>query len=279
MSASRIQSDFRFLTYAMTDDALNPAATSKDEVSALARGLAVLAAVAKAPGPVSNRELADATKIPKATVSRLAATLVSAGYLRQQPDSERFALGAGVMELGSAYLRKFDLRSHARLHLAEVAEFAGAAVHMGVRDRLDIVVIDAIRPHSAVILSRLDVGLRLAIPSSAMGRVYTAALDTIARTDLLSDLRQAAGKEWRKQAAQLEAAAKEYAEHGYCSSFGDWHRDMHALGVAIHGPGGELYAVSCGGPAYLLTERVMRERIAPRLLDAARAISKEAGQA
>lgn len=265
---------------AMTDDALNPAAaTSKDEVSALARGLAVLAAVARAPGPMSNRELADATRIPKATVSRLAATLVSAGYLRQQADSERFTLGAGVVELGSAYLRKFDLRSHARLHLAEVAEFAGAAVHMGVRDGLDIVVIDAIRPHSAVILSRLDVGLRLSIPSSAMGRVYTAALNAPARADLLTELRQAAGKNWRPQAAKLETAGREYAEHGYCSSFGDWHRDMHALGVAIHGPGGELYAVSCGGPAYLLTERVMREKIAPRLLEAARVISREAGQA
>lgn len=262
----------------MTDDALNPATTSKDEVSALARGLTVLAVVARAPGPISNRELADATKIPKATVSRLAATLVSAGYLRQQPDSERFTLGAGVMELGSAYLRKFDLRSHARLHLAEVAEFAGAAVHLGVRDSLDIVVIDAIRPHSAVILSRLDIGLRLGIPPSAMGRVYTAALNPTGRTALLTDLQQAAGKDWKKQATQLEAAQQEYAQYGYCSSFGDWHRDMNALGVAIHGPGGELYAVSCGGPAYLLTEQVMREKIAPRLLDAAHAISKEAGQ-
>ncbi|WP_051236835.1 IclR family transcriptional regulator [Ottowia thiooxydans] len=263
----------------MTDDMLNPTATSKDEVSALARGLAVLAVVARAPGALSNRELADATKIPKATVSRLAATLVAAGYLRQQADSERFTLGAGVMELGSAYLRKFDLRSHARLHLAEVAEFAGASVHMGVREGLDIVVIDAIRPHSAVILSRLDVGLRLAISSSAMGRVYTAAVDAPARTDLLTELRQAAGKDWRKQAAKLQEAEREYAEYGYCSSFGDWHRDMHAIGVPVHGPGGELYAVSCGGPAYLLTERVMREKIAPRLMEAARAISKEAGQA
>jgi len=47
--------------------------------------------------------------------------------------------------------------------------------------------------------------------------------------------------------------------------------------VTVRGAAGELYAVSCGGPAYLLSERVMREKIAPRLLKAARMISKEAG--
>lgn len=66
------------------------------------------------------------------------------------------------MELGRAELRKFDLRSHARLHLAAVAEFAGAAVHMDAREGLDIVFIDAIWALSAVILSNLDVGCRIA---------------------------------------------------------------------------------------------------------------------
>lgn len=49
--------------------------------------------------------------------------------------------------------------------------------------------------------------------------------------------------------------------------------------MPVHGHGGEPYAVSRGGPAYALTERVMRERIAPWLVEVARAISKEAGQA
>lgn len=156
---------------ALTGDTLNSAAISQDEVSVLVRCVVVLAVIAIAPRSMSNR--------------KLAVTLVSAGCLRQQADSERFTLGAGVMELGRAELRKFDLRSHARLHLAAVAEFAGAAVHMDAREGLDIVFIDAIWALSAVILSNLDVGLRLAISSSALGHVYTAALDAYARADLL----------------------------------------------------------------------------------------------
>lgn len=248
----------------------------KDEVTALARGLALLRAVSQANRPLSNRELVEATGIPKATISRLAATLVGAGYLRQLPDSERFCLGASLLDLANAYLRNFDLRSHARLHLADLAEFAGAAVHLGVRDDLHIVLIDAIRPHSAVILSRFDVGSRLEMASSAAGRAWVASLDEHERRPLLERLR-AASPNWRATKRQLDAAQDEYRQLGYCTSFGDWHHDIHAIAVVLDGPRDERYAISCGGPAYLLTRELLSERIAPKLLETARAIAKEAG--
>ncbi|RYF35771.1 MAG: winged helix-turn-helix transcriptional regulator, partial [Comamonadaceae bacterium] len=56
--------------------------TARDEVSALARGLALLRVLADAQGPLSNKELADRAGIPKATVSRLTGTLQAAGFLR-----------------------------------------------------------------------------------------------------------------------------------------------------------------------------------------------------
>jgi DNA-binding IclR family transcriptional regulator len=258
----------------MTD---NTQTQPKDEVSALARGLAVLRVVSQADRPLSNRELAEATGIPKATVSRLAATLVSAGFLRQLADSERFSLSATLLELSNAYLRNFDLRSHARLHLAELAEHAGAAVHLGVRDGLDIVLIDHIRPRSAVILSSLDVGSRMAIATSASGRAYLASVDEPERQTLLESIRADSGSGWRTVQPRLDAALQEHARLGYCTSFGDWHSDIHALGLTLRGPRGELYAVSCGGPAYLLPRKLMTEKIAPKLLETARAISEEAG--
>lgn len=249
----------------------------KDEVSALARGLAVLRVVSQASAPLSNRELAGATGIPKATVSRIAATLVGAGYLRQSADSERFSLGAELLNLSNAYLRNFDLRSHARLYLAELAEFAGAAVHLGVRDGLEIVLIDSIRPHSAVILSRLDVGMRMDMATSAAGRAYLAALEGPPREALLDDIRRNAGADWSSVSTRLDAAMQEYAQKGYCSSFGDWHRDIHALGTTLAGPRGELYVVSCGGPGYLLPREMMVDKIAPRMMETVRVIAKEIG--
>lgn len=248
----------------------------REEVSALARGLAVLRTLADADQPLSNRDLAERTGIPKATVSRLAATLQAAGFLRQSPD-ERYALGAAALHLGNAYLRSFDFRQQARSHLAELAESAGANVHLGVRDGLDIVLIDTLRPRSALILSRMDVGSRMAIATSAVGRAYLAALPPDERAGLLEQLRAASGERWPQVQSRLEAALAEHARDGYCSSFGEWHPEINALGFSLRGPRGELYGVSVGGPAYLLPREHMLEKVAPRLLQVRKAIEREAG--
>lgn len=254
------------------------AVAAKDEVSALARGLAVLRAVADAGEPLSNKDLADTTGIPKATVSRLTATLMSAGLLRQT-DSERFWLGPAALYLGHAYLRTFDFRQQARLHLAELAEAAGANVHLGVRDGLDILLIDTQRPRSALILSRMDVGSRMEIATSSAGRAYLSALPQADQAALLDDIRRASGKQWTAVQARLQAAMKEYAKQGFCTSFGEWHPDIHALGFALHGPRGELYAVSVGGPAFKLPRAMLLDKVAPKLLATREAIEREAGLA
>src|ERR1700759_3072545 len=134
---------------------------SGDEVTALARGLTVLRSTAAADAPLSNRELTELTGIPKPTVSRITATLVSAGFLFRLPDSERFVLTSSVLELSNGFLRNFDIRARARPVLSELPERPALSVHLAVRDRLDRVVIDAIRPRSAVLVSRLEIGSRM----------------------------------------------------------------------------------------------------------------------
>lgn len=249
---------------------------ARDEVSALARGLGLLRVLADADAPLSNKDLADRAGIPKATVSRLTATLQAAGFLRLSAD-DRFALGPATLQLGNAFLRSYDFRHEARLHLAELAEAAGANVHLGVREGLDILLIDTIRPRSALIVSRMDIGSRMAIATSAAGRAYCAALAGDERSALLAEIEAASGAQWPQLEQRLLAAQQDYAAAGFCSSFGEWHPEIHALGFSLRGPRGELYGVSVGGPAYLLTREVLLDSVGPRLLQTRRAIESEAG--
>ena len=253
------------------------AGPADSEVSALARGLALLRAVADAERPPSNKDLADATGIPKATVSRLAATLLAGGFLRQSAQSERFGLGTALLDLSNAYLRHFDLRSQAREALAGLAEFAGAAVHLGVRDGLDILVIDTMRARSALILARIDVGARMSVATSAAGRALLCALPKAERDALHGEIRRSSPRAWPAIAKRLEASCQEHTRLGFCSSFGEWHPHINALGFTLRGPRGELHAVSCGGPAYLLSKQVLLERVAPVMLSTRDAIEREIG--
>ncbi|GAA4356232.1 IclR family transcriptional regulator [Variovorax defluvii] len=239
----------------------------------------MLKAVGDASGPLSNRELAELTGIPKPTVSRLAATLVASGYLRQAPESERFSLGPALLDMSNRFLRHFDLRTLARPHLLALAEFAGASVHLGVRDGLDMLIIDSMRPRTAIISSRIEVGARMTIATSASGRAYLAALPADEQRELMAQIRQESGENWAALELRLMAAVEEYARMGYCSSFGEWHPHIHALGFALRGPRGERYSVSCGGPAYLLPREAMVGRVAPKLLETVQKINAELGVA
>jgi hypothetical protein len=60
---------------------------SGDEVTALARGLTVLRAIAAADAPLSNRELTELTGIPKPTVSRITLAQVSCSACLTASDS------------------------------------------------------------------------------------------------------------------------------------------------------------------------------------------------
>ncbi|GLU32521.1 IclR family transcriptional regulator [Trinickia caryophylli] len=250
-----------------------------EEVAALARGLTVLRAVAAADAPISNRELAEVTRIPKPTVSRLTATLVGAGFLYRLPDSERFVLTAAVLELSNGFLRNFDIRARARPFLVELAEKTSLSVHLATRDRLDMVVIETIRPRSAILVSRLEIGSRMDLTRTAVGRAYLGVLAEPERDALMSGLQAAAGDDWPHIHARLAPALAETQANGYAIATGEWYEGLNAIAAGFVGPSGERYAVNCGGAAHLCPREWLIEHAAPALVACVAQIVREIGGA
>jgi IclR family transcriptional regulator, positive regulator for flagellar biogenesis len=248
-----------------------------EEVTALARGLDVLRRIAAADAPVSNRELTEWTGIPKPTVSRITATLVGAGLLLRLPDSERFVLTASVLELSNGFLRNFDIRARARPHLIALAEQTGLSVHLAVRDRLEMVVIDSIRPRSAVLVSRLEVGGRMDLSRTAVGRAYLSVLSAPERQSLIGSLQTASGDDWPAIARGLQIGLDYAREHGFAISLGEWHQGLNAVAAGFVGPSEERYSVNCGGAAHQCPQEVLVGDVAPLLLECVAHIAREIG--
>ncbi|WP_250512621.1 IclR family transcriptional regulator [Caballeronia sp. INDeC2] len=248
-----------------------------EEVTALARGLDVLRRIAAADAPVSNRELTDWTGIPKPTISRITATLVGAGLLLRLPDSERFVLTASVLELSNGFLRNFDIRARARPFLIRLAERTGLSVHLAVRDRLEMVVIDAIRPRSAVLVSRLEVGGRMDLSRTAVGRAYLAVLSEPDRRALIGSLQTASGDDWPAIAGGLQRGLDDALRLGFAISVGEWHQGLNAVAAGFVGPSGERYSVNCGGAAHQCPHDVLTGEVAPVLLECVEQITREIG--
>jgi DNA-binding IclR family transcriptional regulator len=248
-----------------------------DEIIALSRGLTLLRRVASADGPISNGELAELTGIPKPTVSRITATLVGAGFLFQLPDSERFVLTASVLELSNGFLRNFDIRARARPFLVDLAERTSLSVHLAARDRLDMVVIETIRPRSAILVSRLEIGSRINLARTAVGRAYLAALSATERDSLMAALQAASGDDWPHIHARLAHSLEETRALGFAIATGEWYSELNAIAAGFVGPSGERYAVNCGGAAHLCPREWLIERAAPVLMECIERIVREIG--
>ena len=70
-------------------------------MTALARGLDVLACFRSGDKALGNQEIAQRCKLPKSTVSRLTYTLTRLGYLIHIEELGKYRLGTATLSLGS----------------------------------------------------------------------------------------------------------------------------------------------------------------------------------
>lgn len=254
---------------------------SKDRqfVNALARGLELLRCFQPGDTELGNAELARRTGMPKPTVSRLTYTLTKLGYLAFSESRGTYRLAAGVLALGYAMLSNLDVRKVARPYMEALSEAAQASVSIGARDRLSMVYIESCRSSANVTL-RLDVGSRIPLATSAVGRALLCGLPQGERDYLMDHIRLRDEDNWPRVKAGIEQALRDYEERGFVLSAGDWQQDVNAVGVPLIGVDRErAMAFNCGAPAFLLSREKLEQQIGPRLVQLVRQVEADLGRA
>jgi DNA-binding IclR family transcriptional regulator len=254
--------------------------TDRHFVTALARGLEVLACFRHGDRMLGNQEFARRCGLAKSTVSRLTHTLTELGYLVYVEESAKYSLGTATLSLGSAMLSRLDIRKLAHPLMQQLAEFGQCMVSLGSRDRLSMIYIDAVRGSAAVTLS-LDSGARIQIATSAMGRAYLTAVPDDERNDIMERVRELAdANRWHELQRGVARALRDIRELGVCCSFGEWQKDVNAIAVPVK-PGGGLppMAINCGAPAYMVSKEFLLERVRPRLIALANELETSLGTA
>lgn len=73
--------------------------------------------------------------------------------------------------------------------------------------------------------------------------------------------------DWPRIRPGIERALAEYRELGCCTSFGEWQKDVNAIAIAFHPPGGRsVMAINCGGPGFSLSREFLLDEVRPQLL-------------
>ena len=235
-------------------------------ITALARGLEVLRAFQSCIGPMSNKDLSEATGVPKPTITRLTYTLMKLGYLRQTGRNGKYELGPGVLSLGYPLLSGSRIRHVAHDHMAELAKIGGCTVALAARDQLSMVFIDEYCGNSSTTL-RVDVGARIEMANSAIGRAYLAGLPEDQRQQLLSQLEEVYKDDWPGLEPRIQDAIQQVRERGFCLVDREWRKSTRTVAAPlVSADGHTIMAMSCGGPTFSVSLESLEQDLGPRLV-------------
>lgn len=241
------------LTPSIPDEARAEDVNERQFVIALARGLSVLQAFGSSDDLLTNAAIASRARLPKATVTRLTYTLCKLGYLSRDPAGGGYRLDPHILTLGFPVLARLGVRELARPMMQTLAEQEGVTVSMGMRDGAHMIYVERVRSSAPVVLQQ-DIGTRIPIALTALGRAYLAGLLDAERAALLEELRVLSlPHDWPKVRRGVERELERYRREGYCFG-GGWDQEIIGVAVPLALPGRTLLSVSCAGARRLLPD-------------------------
>lgn len=238
----------------------------------LASGIDLLLCFHAAESSLANKDFAERTGLSKPTVARLTHTLTLLGYLRRDPVTARYRLGAAVLGLSHPLLAGMRIRPVARPMMETLSREIEGAVSLGLRHRIHMVYVETARDSEDFVLTP-DIGAPLPMLATAMGRAWLAHAAPEDRRSLLNQIRLAAPAEFERYAAAADLAREELAHDGFCSARADWQPNRHGFAVPLHGlVDGMQFVLNCAVASKRGSFAQMRREVAPRLVTLAHSI-------
>ncbi|KQP37610.1 hypothetical protein ASF44_14240 [Pseudorhodoferax sp. Leaf274] len=211
-------------------------------VQSLERGLQLLRAFRPGITSLSNAELAERTGFPRASVSRLAGTLVSAGFLEHEAGTGLYRLGAPFLGLGLAVRSGSAVLQAALPFMREVSEGQRINVGLALADDCDMVYLDSVRKSQLGIFRHIITGTRLPMAETALGRAWLGGLAPAARQRMLAVLAERYAERWAGTRREISGALAAIRRDGFCGH--DHRSGVMAVAAPLELPGHPLHALN-----------------------------------
>ncbi len=242
---------------------------TRNKVQSLDRALEMLKLLGSEP-EMRVTDLARRLEVHKSTAFRLLWTLQEHGLVEQNPTTERYRLGYGLVRLAGSVVAEFDLARASRPVLEELAVRTSETVNLAILQGDQVVNIDQIAaPHLVVNVNW--VGKQTPLHCTSNGKVFLAFLPDADRARLLSPPLARFTPRTITDLKTLEKQLRRAVLEGYAFTLEELELGLNAVAAPVRGTDGLVRAaVSVAGPSY---------RVTPHRLQELGEMTKEAGEA
>lgn len=232
-------------------------------VQSVERTLDILEALVEFGSEVGLVEISQAVSLPLATVHRLLGTLITRGYVKQNRQNRKYALGFRALQMGSDMRQRFSLRLEARPFLQRLMQRSGESANLAVLDDGEIVYIDQAQS-SRILRMFTQIGNRLPAHSTGSGKVMLA----FAPAEIVDGILRRYGLAARTPHTIVELPTfkrelDRIREVGYAIDDEEHEEGVRCVAVPVRDESGQVVAsLSISGPVTRLSDQQVENMVA-----------------
>jgi IclR family transcriptional regulator, KDG regulon repressor len=246
-------------------------------VQSLGRAFSIIEVVARHRDGIGLADLCRLVELHNSTAFHLAKTLVSLGYIRQEPDTKRYRIGRKMFTLAASALDEIEMIHLATPVLEELSRRTGESAHFCVRAG-DAVVVLARTSGSGAFQMTDRVGVVRPAHCTALGKAILASLTPdqlrlyIQRNPLTPSTKRSI-----TEIPDLIREIENVRRTGLAFDDGEFNLEVRCAGVAVRDfTGGVVGAVGISGPIWRLSDDLM-QRHTKAVVAAAQGLSEDFG--
>ncbi|TAM88074.1 MAG: IclR family transcriptional regulator [Candidimonas sp.] len=235
---------------------------------------AVLGQLARAQHPQTLAQLAYRLELPKTTLMRILATLVTSRLVVRVPGERGYVLGPATTQLALEVLHTSYFSRAARSILAGLVQATGETCNLTALEGDSMRYLERVET-SYLLRLKLDVGTRVPLHCTATGKLALALMDDTQRHHTLDRLTldRHTGRTITDR-TRLERELASIAQHAVGVDQEEFVRGMVAVSVPVLNTAGRmLAAIACHGPTARISMAHLMGAV-PKMRDAAQAMAK-----
>jgi len=247
----------------------------RNKVQSLDRALEILKLLGTEP-EMRVTDLARRLEVHKSTAFRLLSTLQEHGLVEQNPSTEKYRLGYGLVRLAGSVVAELDLARVSRPVLEQLAMRTAETVNLAILQGNQVVNIDQIAAPNLVVTVNW-VGKQTPLHCTSNGKVLLAYLADVERAPLLREPLQRFTPRTITDVKTLEKQLRRVVDEGYAFTLEELELGLNAVAAPVRATDGRVRAaVSVSGPSYRVTSQRLQE-LGTMTKEAGEAISRRMG--
>jgi DNA-binding IclR family transcriptional regulator len=250
----------------------------KAGVESVRRAFSILRCFSLDRSELGVTEIGRELGVHKSTVSRLLSTLESERIVIQNPESGRYRLGVGLLEMAGWVTLHADLRRVAHPLLNQLAQLTQESVNLAVLDGDEVVNIEYISPFGRHVMNIGWVGRRTPLHASSTGKVLMAYLPRSEFEAILQKPLPKFTENTLLESSELQSERTLIREQGYATGLEELEIGLNAVAAPIRDHTGRVIAaISISGPANRLSKERIQDVLVQLVLNFVQRISYELG--